>query len=59
MPYIREGRLVQVLKEHTPPPWDLYIYRPQRRPLPARIRVVYDRIMEAFSMPGLFMAGQS
>ncbi|HYG12595.1 MAG TPA: LysR family transcriptional regulator [Methylophilaceae bacterium] len=58
MPYIREGRLVQVLKEHTPPPWDLYVYRPQRRPLPARIRVVYDRIMEAFSVPDLFMAGQ-
>ena len=59
IPYIREGRLVQVLEKHTPPPWDLYIYRPQRSPLPARIRVVYDRIMEAFSVPDLFMSSQS
>jgi DNA-binding transcriptional LysR family regulator len=57
MPYIHEGRLVQVLPEHTPPPWDLYIYRPQRRPLPARIRIVYDRLVEAFSDPGLLPSG--
>ena len=49
LPHIRSGRLVRVLEEHTPPPWDLYVYRPQRGPVPARIRVVYDQILEAFS----------
>jgi DNA-binding transcriptional LysR family regulator len=58
MPYIQDGRLVQVLQEHTPPPWDLYVYRPQRRPLPARIRIVYDRMVEAFSNPALLACGQ-
>ncbi|CAG0964901.1 HTH-type transcriptional regulator DmlR [Methylophilaceae bacterium] len=46
LPYIREGRLVSLLPEYTPPPWDIYVYRPQRGPVPARIRVVYDRILE-------------
>lgn len=53
LPHIHAGRLVRVLEEHTPPPWDLYVYRPQRGPVPARIRVVYDRILEAFSSPQL------
>lgn len=56
MPYIRSGELVQVLQEFTPPPWDLYVYRPQRRPLPARIRIVYEGIVEAFSAPDIFSA---
>ena len=55
-PYIDEGSLVPVLQEHAPPPWDLYVYRPQRRPLPARIRIVYDRLVEALSASGLFDA---
>lgn len=55
MPYLRSGQLVQVLKQHTPPPWDLYVYRPQRRPLPARIRLVYDCIVEALSAPDIFL----
>lgn len=56
-PYLRSGQLVHVLQDHTPPPWDLYVYRPQRRPLPARIRIVYDRIAEALSAPDIFLAG--
>lgn len=56
IPHIGAGRLVQVLEEHTPPPWDLYVYRPRRGPVPARIRMVYDRILEAFSDPGFFLA---
>jgi DNA-binding transcriptional LysR family regulator len=46
-PYISEGRLVTVLHEFTPPPWDIYVYRPQRGPVPARIRIVYDQILKA------------
>ena len=53
-PYLESGKLVQVLAEHTSTPWDLYVYRPQRGPVPARIRIVYDRILEAFSHPDVF-----
>lgn len=56
IPHIRGGRLVRVLEAHTPPPWDLYVYRPRRGPVPARIRMVYDRIVSAFSTPEIFLA---
>lgn len=44
---IASGRLVSVLTEFSPPPWEIYVYRPQRGPVPARIRIVYDKILEA------------
>jgi DNA-binding transcriptional LysR family regulator len=44
---IRQGRLVGVLREFAPPPWDIYVYRPQLGPVPARIRIVYDQILKA------------
>lgn len=47
--HIEQGRLVPVLKQFTPPPWDIYVYRPQRGPVPARIRIVYDQILKAVS----------
>ncbi|MNR83597.1 HTH-type transcriptional regulator DmlR [compost metagenome] len=53
-PYIRSGRLVKVLDEYQPEPWDLYVYRPQRGPVPARIRLVFDRIVETLSDPDIF-----
>ncbi len=56
LPYMRAGRLVRVLKEHTPPPWDLYVYRPQRGPVPARIRIVYDQMLTALSDPSFFLS---
>lgn len=56
IPHIRAGRLVRVLEEHTPPPWDLYVYRPQRGPVPARIRIVYDQILAALSDPNFFLS---
>ena len=46
-PYIKAGKLATVLHEFTPPPWDIYVYRPQRGPVPARIRIVYDQILKA------------
>lgn len=42
--HIASGRLVPVLQKLQPEPWDLYIYRPQRGPVPARIRVVFDAL---------------
>jgi len=55
-PYIRSGKLVSVLGNYTAQPWDLYVYRPQRGPVPSRIRIVYDQILEAFSDPAVFNA---
>jgi DNA-binding transcriptional LysR family regulator len=54
MPHIRSGRLVTVLDDYRPPPWDLYVYRPQRGPVPARIRLVFDHIVEALSSETVF-----
>lgn len=53
--HIRSGRLVTVLEHYQPEPWDLYVYRPQRGPVPARIRLVFDRIVEILSDPDLFV----
>lgn len=47
-PHIQSGKLVCILEDNRPPPWDLYVYRPQRGPVPARIRMVYDEILSAF-----------
>ncbi|MFK0088639.1 LysR family transcriptional regulator [Pseudomonas sp. NPDC090755] len=48
-PYIADGRLVPVLAALEPEPWDLYVYRPQRGPVPARIRLVYDHLVAALA----------
>lgn len=43
------GRLVTVLDDFAPPPWDVFVYRPQRGPVPPRVRRVFDAIVEALS----------
>jgi DNA-binding transcriptional LysR family regulator len=43
--HIASGRLVPVLQKLQPDAWDIYIYRPQRGPVPARIRLVFDRLV--------------
>lgn len=48
-PYIAAGRLVPVLSALEPDPWDLYVYRPQRGPVPARIRLVHDLLVTALA----------
>lgn len=48
-PHLQAGRLVSVLDEYAPDPWNIYVYRPQRGPVPPRIRLVFDRIVAAFS----------
>jgi len=47
--HLKQGLLTPVLAEFTPEPWDLYIYRPQRGPVPARIRLVFDTLAQHFS----------
>lgn len=53
-PYIASGKLVRVLQKEEPPAWGLYVYRPQRAPVPARVRVVFDELQTAIgSLPAL------
>jgi DNA-binding transcriptional LysR family regulator len=52
--HIRSGRLITVLDQYSPDPWDLYVYRPQRGPVPARIRLVFDHLVEALSHADAF-----
>lgn len=43
--HLRSGKLLPFLKELAPEPWDLYIYRPQRRPVPRRVSVVFEALL--------------
>lgn len=54
VPHIREGRLVSLLEDYAPEPWNLYVYRPQRGPVPPRIRVVYDYLVETLGREEVF-----
>jgi len=54
IPPLRRGELVRVLPEVEPEPWNLYVYRPQRGPVAARIRLVFDRLVEFFADRGRF-----
>ena len=45
--HVQARRLVRVLEEDSPAPWDVYVYRPQRGPVPTRVRLVFDAIVEA------------
>jgi DNA-binding transcriptional LysR family regulator len=51
--HLASGRLVTVLDELAPPAWDVFVYRPQRGPVPPRIRRVFDTIVAAFTDPAL------
>jgi DNA-binding transcriptional LysR family regulator len=46
---IAEKRLVRVLRRSDPDPWNLYVYRPQRGPVPKRIRIVFDTLIKALA----------
>ena len=53
-PFIANGKLVRVLQNQEPPAWGLYVYRPQRGPVPARVRAVFDALLAALgSLPAL------
>lgn len=54
IPHIRRGTLIAVLEEVAPPPWDLYVFRPQRTPVPARVRFIYDALLETLADPRIF-----
>ena len=42
--HVERGELVRVLRRFEPPPWTLHVYRPQRGPVPTRVRVVFDAL---------------
>lgn len=44
-PYVEGGQLVRVLPKLEPEPWKLHVYRPQRGPVPKRVRVVFDELV--------------
>ncbi|WP_018411611.1 LysR family transcriptional regulator [Methyloversatilis thermotolerans] len=50
--HARAGRLVEVLDKDVPPPWDLMVYRPQPGPVPARVRVVFDALVNGLKENG-------
>lgn len=53
-PYIASGELVQALQNQEPAAWGLYVYRPQRGPVPVRVRAVFDALFEAVkALPAL------
>jgi DNA-binding transcriptional LysR family regulator len=56
-PHLREGRLVEVVPQIAPPPWELFVYRPQRGPVAPRVRLVYDHLLASFSDPLRFPQG--
>ncbi|ASL45885.1 HTH-type transcriptional regulator PgrR [Burkholderia sp. AD24] len=49
-PHIESGRLVRLLRRFEPDPWKLHVYRPQRGPVPKRIRLVFDELVK--KLPG-------
>lgn len=44
-PHVERGELVRVLHRFEPAPWTLYVYRPQRGPVPQRVRMVFDALL--------------
>ena len=43
---IKNGHLIRLLEDFEPEPWDVYVYRPQKGPVPARVRLLYDSIVD-------------
>ncbi|EJL74073.1 transcriptional regulator [Variovorax sp. CF313] len=46
-PLLQSGELVAVLEAEAPEPWPIHVYRSQRAPVPARVRLVYDELVRA------------
>ncbi|MBJ2156895.1 LysR family transcriptional regulator [Variovorax sp. IB41] len=44
-PWLQSGAMVEVLEADAPEPWPISVYRPQRAPVPARVRLVYDELI--------------
>ena len=51
IPHVRGGATLRLLENYTPNPWQLYVYRPQRGPTPARMRMVFDALVAFLEDP--------
>lgn len=54
IPHLRTGALVRLLPGLDPKPWPLSVYRPQRGPVPERVRLVFDTLITALSDKDIF-----
>ncbi|RZI85585.1 MAG: LysR family transcriptional regulator [Rubrivivax sp.] len=48
-PHLAAGRLRVVLPDAAPKPWPLSVYRVQQQPVPGRIRVTFDALVEGLA----------
>ncbi|MDE3735350.1 LysR family transcriptional regulator [Pseudomonas resinovorans] len=55
--HIRAGRLLAVLQDQAPAPWEMFIYRPQQGPVSPRVRLVHDLLVEHLSDPAFVPQG--
>jgi len=46
LPLLRDGLLVSLLDGLRPAPSTIYVYRPHRSPVPARVRLIFDVLCE-------------
>ncbi|VWX61254.1 LysR family transcriptional regulator [Burkholderiales bacterium 8X] len=46
-PWLATGELIEVLEGERPEAWPIHVFRPQRGPVPARVRLVYDALVAA------------
>lgn len=44
--HLASGKLQTLLDADAPPPFELFVYRPQRGPVAPRVRLVYDHIFQ-------------
>lgn len=49
IPHLQSGALVQVLPHIQPEPWNVYVYRANKSPVPARVRLVYDWLAQGLA----------
>jgi DNA-binding transcriptional LysR family regulator len=59
IPHLITGRLIKVLPELTSEPWNVYVYRSQKTPVPARIRVVFDCLAQGLADRTFFPVDQN
>lgn len=54
--YLSSGHLVEALRTEAPAPWPVSVYRSSRSPVPNRIKVVFDRLVEAMGAATEFLS---
>jgi DNA-binding transcriptional LysR family regulator len=47
--HLASGQLVEVLASHAPTPWPVSVYRVSQSPVPPRVKLVFDQLVQALS----------